>query len=342
MRGHLRADRAEQQPGEPAEPSAAHHDEIGPAGLLDHCGARTAGDLAHLDVQAGPAAAQVGRRALQHLLRVLGGRRHPQVVRVERHAVAERVQVAVHQEQRPGPEQGGAGRVLGGDEAGRRSVHTHHDGSVHRDSLGWSGHCRPRPRPRRTRRPVRRPPAGPDGTRGGPEVPHCHSRAYPRPMTSDVQLRPVREDDLVEFFLHQQDPEANRMAAFGPKDPADHREFARHWARVLTNPANLVRTVEVDGEVVGYVSAFPVDETTEVSYWIDPARWGRGHATAGAGRPAARAAPAGARPRRQGQRRLPRGAAQVRVRRGRRGLGVRQRARRRGRGMAAGAARRCP
>ncbi|MEU8016711.1 GNAT family N-acetyltransferase [Micromonospora parva] len=99
-------------------------------------------------------------------------------------------------------------------------------------------------------------------------------------MTSDLRLRPVGEDDLVEFFRHQQDPEANRMAAFGPKDPSDRREFAAHWARVLTNPANLVRTVEVDGDVVGYVSAFPVGDQTEVSYWIDPARWGRGHATA--------------------------------------------------------------
>ncbi|KOX09074.1 GNAT family N-acetyltransferase [Micromonospora profundi] len=99
-------------------------------------------------------------------------------------------------------------------------------------------------------------------------------------MTFDVRLRPVREDDLVEFFLHQQDPEANRMAAFGPEDPSDHREFARHWARVLTDPANVVRTIEVDGEVVGHVTAFPVGDRTEVSYWIDRARWGRGHATA--------------------------------------------------------------
>ncbi|MFF4880317.1 GNAT family N-acetyltransferase [Micromonospora sp. NPDC000668] len=99
-------------------------------------------------------------------------------------------------------------------------------------------------------------------------------------MTSDVRLRPVREDDLVEFFLYQQDPEANRMAAFVAANPSDHREFARHWARVLTDPAIVVRTVEADGEVVGHVTAFPAGDHTEVSYWIDPARWGRGHATA--------------------------------------------------------------
>ena len=156
VRGHLRADRAEQQPGEPAQPSAAHHDQLGPAGLLDHRDAGTAGDLTHLDDQAGPPLSQVGRRAFQHLLRLLRGHRHPDVVRVERHAVAEWVQVAVHQEQRAGPQQGGAGRVLRGDEAGRRSVHAHHDGSIHRHSLGRSAHCRPRTpgRGRRTRRQV--------------------------------------------------------------------------------------------------------------------------------------------------------------------------------------------
>ncbi|MFG1840180.1 GNAT family N-acetyltransferase [Micromonospora sp. NPDC049175] len=99
-------------------------------------------------------------------------------------------------------------------------------------------------------------------------------------MTSQLRLRRVLEDDLVEFFLYQQDPEATRMAAFVAKDPSDRREFAGHWARVLTNPANRVRTVEVDGEVVGYVSAFPVEDQTEVSYWIDRERWGRGYATA--------------------------------------------------------------
>lgn len=99
-------------------------------------------------------------------------------------------------------------------------------------------------------------------------------------MTSELRLRPVRDDDLPAFFAHQQDPEANWMAAFGPADPADRAAFDAHWARIRADPRIVNRTVEVDGEVVGHVAAFPVDDQTEVTYWIDPRRWGRGHATA--------------------------------------------------------------
>ncbi|MEV0808503.1 GNAT family N-acetyltransferase [Micromonospora sp. NPDC050200] len=99
-------------------------------------------------------------------------------------------------------------------------------------------------------------------------------------MTVDLQLRPVRDDDLPDFFAHQQDPEANWMAAFGPEDPADRVAFDAHWQRIRADPRIVIRTVTVGGEVVGHVVAFPVEECTEVSYWIDPRRWGRGHATA--------------------------------------------------------------
>ncbi|MDG4798412.1 GNAT family protein [Micromonospora sp. WMMD1082] len=98
-------------------------------------------------------------------------------------------------------------------------------------------------------------------------------------MTDDLRLRPVGEDDLLEFFAHQLDPEANRIAAFGAPDPTDRRAFAAHWVRILTDPQIVARTVTVDGTVVGHVLAFPVGDRTEVSYWIDRARWGRGYAT---------------------------------------------------------------
>ncbi|MEW2472627.1 GNAT family N-acetyltransferase [Micromonospora gifhornensis] len=98
-------------------------------------------------------------------------------------------------------------------------------------------------------------------------------------MCDDLRLRAVAEDDLPEFYAHQLDPEASRMAAFGAADPADTRAFAAHWMRILTDPQNLAWTVTVDDAVVGHVLAFPAEGRTEVSYWIDPARWGRGYAT---------------------------------------------------------------
>ncbi|WBB69609.1 GNAT family N-acetyltransferase [Micromonospora sp. WMMD812] len=97
---------------------------------------------------------------------------------------------------------------------------------------------------------------------------------------TDLRLRPVRDDDLPEFYRHQRDPVAVRMAAFTAEDPDDRAEFAAHWQRVRSDPKIVTRTVTVDGAVVGYVAAFPVGERTEVSYWIDRAHWGRGHATA--------------------------------------------------------------
>ncbi len=69
------------------------------------------------------------------------------------------------------------------------------------------------------------------------------------------------------------------MAAFGPADPADRTAFDAHWARIRADPTVVPRTVVVGDEVVGHVVAFPADGRTEVSYWIDPGRWGRGYAT---------------------------------------------------------------
>ncbi|MBO4209939.1 GNAT family N-acetyltransferase [Micromonospora echinofusca] len=99
-------------------------------------------------------------------------------------------------------------------------------------------------------------------------------------MQSDLSIRPVRPDDLAVFFRMQLDPEANRMAAFTAPDPADRVAFDRHWDRVLADPRNRAWAVVVDGTVVGNVLSFPVDDTVEVSYWIDRPHWGRGHATA--------------------------------------------------------------
>ncbi|MEM8757561.1 MAG: GNAT family N-acetyltransferase [Planctomycetota bacterium] len=95
-------------------------------------------------------------------------------------------------------------------------------------------------------------------------------------MLITVTLRPIHADDLPAMFAIQLDPEANRMAVANPRDRA---AFDAHWAKVLADPAVVVRAVIADGVFVGNVSKFPYDGYDLVGYWIDRAHWGRGIAT---------------------------------------------------------------
>ncbi|WP_028814316.1 GNAT family N-acetyltransferase [Streptomyces flavidovirens] len=97
-------------------------------------------------------------------------------------------------------------------------------------------------------------------------------------MALDVTLREVRPDDLDLFFTHFQDPEAKRMAAFGPAGPVDRARFDAHWKRNIAE--YVVRTVLADGEAVGSVCVYGEPGDLQVTYWIGRAHWGRGVATA--------------------------------------------------------------
>jgi RimJ/RimL family protein N-acetyltransferase len=92
----------------------------------------------------------------------------------------------------------------------------------------------------------------------------------------EVRLRGVTEDDLPVFFEHQRDPEANRMAAFPPRD---RDAFMAHWTTILRDASVVARTVLLDGEVAGNVVAFDYEGRREVGYWIGRAFWGKGVAT---------------------------------------------------------------
>ncbi|MGW0736198.1 GNAT family N-acetyltransferase [Streptomyces sp. NPDC002851] len=95
-----------------------------------------------------------------------------------------------------------------------------------------------------------------------------------------VALRPVHDSDLPVFFRQLNDPEALRMAAFTPKDPADRDRFDAHWARIRTSGDVVLRTVLADGDVVGHAAVYGEPGEREVTYWIDRPAWGRGIATA--------------------------------------------------------------
>lgn len=96
-------------------------------------------------------------------------------------------------------------------------------------------------------------------------------------MTPHVRLREVEEADLPTLFEHQDDPEANGMARF---DARSREDFDRHWQKILKDRSNIVRAIEVDGVLVGYIGSWVQDGERDVGYWIGRDHWGHGYATA--------------------------------------------------------------
>jgi RimJ/RimL family protein N-acetyltransferase len=94
-----------------------------------------------------------------------------------------------------------------------------------------------------------------------------------------ITLRPLRDDDLDEVFRWESDLAAARMAAFTRADPADRAAFDAHYQRVRSDPNNNNQAIEEDGALAGMIASFTVDGERELTYWIDPVRWGRGIAS---------------------------------------------------------------
>ncbi len=98
--------------------------------------------------------------------------------------------------------------------------------------------------------------------------------------TASIVLREVLMSDLPIFFDQQLDPEANWMAAFTRKDPADRDAFMAHWTKILKDEASTIQTILFNGGVAGSVLSYiDEDEHLEVSYWIGKPYWGKGVAT---------------------------------------------------------------
>ena len=70
------------------------------------------------------------------------------------------------------------------------------------------------------------------------------------------------------------------MAAFTAENPDDRAAFDAHWAKIRSLDSVLIRTIEVDGVVVGSVLSYVMEDTPEVSYWIGRQHWGKGIASA--------------------------------------------------------------
>ncbi|MBC8290204.1 MAG: GNAT family N-acetyltransferase [Planctomycetes bacterium] len=102
-----------------------------------------------------------------------------------------------------------------------------------------------------------------------------------------MSLRAVSESDLSVFFEHQREPEANRMAAFPPRELD---AFMTHWKeRILASDRVIKRTICVDEVVVGNALCFeePAEQGQParwlIGYWIGQRFWGRGIASQAVG-----------------------------------------------------------
>jgi RimJ/RimL family protein N-acetyltransferase len=90
-------------------------------------------------------------------------------------------------------------------------------------------------------------------------------------------LREVEADDVAVFYEHQADSGASRLAAVASRDREAH---AAHWAKIMSDPAVLIRTILAGDTVAGQVLSFPRDGVREVGYWLGREYWGRGLASA--------------------------------------------------------------
>ena len=95
-------------------------------------------------------------------------------------------------------------------------------------------------------------------------------------MDNEVRLRTVSKSDLPIFYEHQADPEAAQMAAFPSRE---HAAFMAHWAKILDDENNIIKTILFQGQVAGNVLSFIMDGRREVGYWLGREFWGRGIAT---------------------------------------------------------------
>ena len=95
-----------------------------------------------------------------------------------------------------------------------------------------------------------------------------------------ITLRALNDDDLDDLFRWESDPGAASMAAFTRADPADRAAFDAHYQEVRSDPDNTLEAIEEDGALAGMIGSFTLEGDRELTYWIDPARWGRGIATA--------------------------------------------------------------
>jgi RimJ/RimL family protein N-acetyltransferase len=116
-----------------------------------------------------------------------------------------------------------------------------------------------------------------------PEDPHAGGTALSVPLyrltVVTITLRALNDDDLNDLFRWESDRVAASMAAFTRPDPTDRPAFEAHYQRVRSDPENTTRAIDEDGALVGMIASFTLEGDRELTYLVDPSRWGRGIAS---------------------------------------------------------------
>jgi RimJ/RimL family protein N-acetyltransferase len=95
-------------------------------------------------------------------------------------------------------------------------------------------------------------------------------------LMNNILVRDVTQSDLPIFFEHQRDHEASAMAAFPSRD---REAFDAHWAKIMADESNILKTILFDGQVAGNIVSWDQSGEQEVGYWLGREFWGRGIAT---------------------------------------------------------------
>ena len=95
----------------------------------------------------------------------------------------------------------------------------------------------------------------------------------------DICWRDVTDSDLPIFFEQELDEEANYMAAFTSKDPADEEAFRGHVTKIKKDVGVTIKTIQFERRVAGHIASFERFDLPEVSYWIGKEFWGNCIAT---------------------------------------------------------------
>jgi len=95
-------------------------------------------------------------------------------------------------------------------------------------------------------------------------------------MSIEILLRDVIKSDLPILFEQQLDPDATAMAAFPSRD---RDAFMAHWAKIMADDSNILKTILFDGQVAGNIVGWESSGEWEVGYWIGKEYWGKGIAT---------------------------------------------------------------